>query len=126
MPPGESPPYACKRQAERNLIVDIEPKLTESERRPLALHKAVASKLLQDRDRVIHLATKNLAIQRDADSEGRSKEYFDAWESLLKDDEGLLEILTSTSRRARQLHLFLQPPSSLFKDQQLQPPASRK
>ena len=85
------------------LVVLVVPKLTQAERMTMALHRAVASKLLQNRDRVVRIACKNLAIQRKADTQGRSKEYFDAWESLLKNDEGLLEILTSTSRRAREL-----------------------
>lgn len=87
-----------------DLIVELRPRLTESESRSLALHERVASHLRQRTREVVKMANDNLASMRRVDSEQRSKVYFDEWQRLLDGPlEDLVAVAVSTDQSSRDL-----------------------
>jgi hypothetical protein len=86
------------------LEIRVRPRLTEPERRSLALHRAVASKLAENPERVRELAVRNLETMRGADAQGHASQALDEWERLVSTgDETLTDTLTSLTQRARSL-----------------------
>jgi excisionase family DNA binding protein len=83
---------------------DLEPFVTarslrREELRSLWLHRAVAGKVVQDPDRAIATARKNLSMMAAADP--RTSAYVHAWERVLEGGpETLLRTLTSTATEA--------------------------
>jgi hypothetical protein len=90
------------------LVVDFAPPepppLTREDEVALALHRAVAAKLLADPSAVIERAKENLDTLRAADSTGRSHPAVDRWEELLDGPEHeLLCTLVDPGEEARDL-----------------------
>ena len=87
-----------------DLVVEIQPRLTKRERRSLELHKAVAKKFAANPTAIRQKALTNIAHMRGVHNDGSSDIYFDAWESVLGGtDVQVMEVLTSSSQRARML-----------------------
>jgi len=80
------------------------PAMTRKDRRSLALHRAVAAKLIADPDRLLSLARDNLDRLRAVHDDGSADRYFAAWAALLDGPlDALLEVLTSERQHARDL-----------------------
>jgi excisionase family DNA binding protein len=78
--------------------------LTRDQLRSLWLHRAVAGKVLVDPDRTLKLASRNLDRMRDLHRRGQAAYWLGEWKHILDGPlEGVLEILTSRSRRAVEL-----------------------
>lgn len=78
--------------------------LTRKDRRSLAMHRLVASKLVTEPDAVRSAASRNLATLRQADTERRAAGYLDEWVHLLDGPpDALVETLTSERQSARDL-----------------------
>lgn len=81
-----------------------EPPLTREDRRSLAFHRAVASKLLADPDAVRSKARRNLTTMRRANDDGSADRYLDRWTQLVNGPEAeLVTVLLSTREDARAL-----------------------
>jgi transcriptional regulator with XRE-family HTH domain len=97
------------RAIDRRLTLTSEPvggtaPLTRKDRQSLALHLRVAEKLLTDHDQVAGVARRNLERLYETHRSGRSDYYLDSWQDLLDGPlTSLLDVLTSTSQRARDL-----------------------
>ncbi len=78
--------------------------LTTKDRRSLAMHRSVASRLLAEPDEVRSKAQRNLLALRQADADGRAAAYLDEWAHLLDGPtDTLVETLTSERQSARDL-----------------------
>ncbi len=78
--------------------------MTLADRRSLALGCMVAAKLVDDQDRVLAHAWKNLARLRSAHGAGPARRYVDAWERLLAGPpEDILRVLTSLDEEGVEL-----------------------
>ena len=78
--------------------------LTTKDRRSLAMHRSVASRLLAEPDEVRSKAQQNLLALRRADVDGRAAAYLDEWAHLLDGPtDTLVETLTSERQSARDL-----------------------
>ena len=87
-----------------DLIVELRPRLTESESRSLALHESVAFHLRQRPREVVRLAHENIALMRSVDTEQHSKVYFDEWQRLLDGPtDVLIAVAVSTDQSSRDL-----------------------
>lgn len=86
------------RRGDLHAFANVRP-LRREELRSLWLHRAVAGKVVQDPDRAIAVARRN--VERFREIQPRAATWLDSWGRIL--DEGpdaVLEVLTSTSRRA--------------------------
>ena len=87
-----------------DLIVELRPRLTLPERRTLALHEAVAEKLLKDPEAVLEKARGQLQVMSKADFEGRASKYLATWARLLEGPvTELAAAMVSTDQSARDL-----------------------
>jgi transcriptional regulator with XRE-family HTH domain len=78
--------------------------LTREDRRSLALHRAIAARLLADPATVIAKAHKNLRVTRRANTDGSADPWFDEWERRLAGPvAGVVEVLVSHDQEARDL-----------------------
>lgn len=83
---------------------DLDRPLTVKDRRSLAMHRLVASRLLDTEDEVRAKAERNLRTLRRADADGRAASYLDEWAHLLDGPtDTLVETLTSGRQSARDL-----------------------
>lgn len=90
--------------ADCDLVVEVRPRLSQSERRTLAFHRAVAEKIEKNPSAVIEIAKRCLDGLRNRDVDGHSAPYFDAWQFLLDGPVAdLLRVMTSTDAVARDL-----------------------
>jgi excisionase family DNA binding protein len=79
-------------------------RLTRDQNRSLWLGYAIAGKLVADPSGVSEKARKNLALLKRVHSGGSSSRWLAEWEKLLDGpEEGVLEVLTSRTPRAREL-----------------------
>lgn len=79
-------------------------RLTRDQNRSLWLGYAIAGKLVADPSEVLEKARKNLALLERVHSGGSSSRWLAEWERLLDGpEEGVLEVLTSRTPRAREL-----------------------
>ncbi len=87
-----------------DLVIEVKPRLTVNERRSLELGRVVAERFAADPQRSRGLARRNLARWRRQRPGSRTEGYWAEWERILDGpDEGVIEILTSTSQSARDL-----------------------
>lgn len=79
-------------------------RLTRAERRSLALHRAIMAKLAADPGGVLVKARRNLVVMRRANQDGSAEPWLAEWGRLLRGPiASLVEVLVSTSQRARDL-----------------------
>jgi excisionase family DNA binding protein len=79
-------------------------RLTRDQNRSLWLGYAIAGKLVADPVGVVERARRNLVHLRQVHSRGASRRWLDEWERLLDGTpDGILQVLTSRSPRAREL-----------------------
>lgn len=79
-------------------------RLTREDRRSLALHRAIAARLLADPAKVITKARRNLRVMRRANADGSADAWFDEWERRLAGPvAGVVEVLVSHDEEARDL-----------------------
>jgi excisionase family DNA binding protein len=75
-----------------------------TDRRSLAYGCLVAAKLIQDHDRVLSRAWRNLAHLRSVHGSGSAKAYIESWDRLLAGPvEEILRVLTSTDQASSDL-----------------------
>lgn len=87
-----------------DLIVELRPRLTTPERRTLALHEAIAVKLLEDPESVLARARVQITVIRSADHERRASPYLKTWSRLLEGPiDELTTVMVSTDQSARDL-----------------------
>lgn len=97
----ESTGYRLRLEA---VPVDVDRPLTRKDRRSLAMHRLVASKLLADPDSVRSRAWRNLETLGEANADGRASAYLQAWHRLLDGPtDALIDTLTSERQSARDL-----------------------
>jgi hypothetical protein len=102
--PGLSTLARLAEAADCDLIIEVQPRLNQSERRTLALHKAISEKIQLDPQGLIGHAMRNLDGLRNRDHDGHSEPYFEAWQLLLEGPVAdLLRVMTSTDAAARAL-----------------------
>jgi hypothetical protein len=86
-----------------------ETSLTEPEYRTLAMHLALVEKLRENPKRVLAIAKRNIALQRET-GDGHSEPYTAAWEKLINGPQDELEAamvsLSQESRDLRQSSVF--------------------
>ena len=79
-------------------------RLTRDQRRSLWLNTAIAGKLTADPDTVLDVARRNLAHLQTVHTRGQGAKWLSEWERVLGGSvEDVIEVLTSTSPRAREL-----------------------
>jgi len=84
--------------------IEIDRPLTRKDRRSLAMHRLVASKLLSNPDVVRAKARQNLETLGRADADGHASAYVEAWDRLLDGPlDALIDTLTSERQSARDL-----------------------
>jgi transcriptional regulator with XRE-family HTH domain len=77
---------------------------TREDRRSLALHRAIAARLLADPAAVIAKARRNLRVMRRANTDGSADPWFDEWERRLAGPvAAVVEVLVSHDQEARDL-----------------------
>lgn len=97
----ESAGYRLRLEA---VPIGIERPLTRKDRRSLAMHRLVASKLLADPGSVRSRARQNLATLWTADADGHASAYLEAWTRLLDGPaDALIDTLTNERQSARDL-----------------------
>jgi hypothetical protein len=78
--------------------------LTREEHRSLALHCAIAARLVADPENVLAKARQNLAVMRQSNSDGGADVWFVEWEQLLsRPVSRIIDVLVSTEQQAREL-----------------------
>lgn len=79
-------------------------RLTREERRSLALHRAIVTKLAADPEGVVAKARRNLAVMRRANQDRSAEPWLAEWGRLIRGPiSPVVEVLVSTSQRARDL-----------------------
>lgn len=79
-------------------------RVTRDQRRSLWLGTATAGKVVMDPDGALALARQNLAVLRTTHPRGQVVHWLREWEQLIDGPvEGVLEVLTSSRPRAREL-----------------------
>jgi transcriptional regulator with XRE-family HTH domain len=87
-----------------DLVIKVQPRLSQTERRSLELHRAVADKLQANPARVLAKAKMNLKKLRRIHSDRAPYPYFDTWDRFLSGQiDELLRVLTSPAQSARDL-----------------------
>ncbi|MEI8148868.1 MAG: helix-turn-helix transcriptional regulator [Actinomycetes bacterium] len=87
-----------------DLVVEVRPRMTDSEIRTLELHRAVSLKIEANLTDTISIARRNLALMRESDQFGRSSFYFDTWQTLLDGSlSDLVRVMVSTDATAKEL-----------------------
>ncbi|HVX22482.1 MAG TPA: helix-turn-helix transcriptional regulator [Acidimicrobiales bacterium] len=103
-----------------DLAVEALPRLTAPDRRSLAIGRAIAEKLHSDPARVRAIGRSTLARWRRQNPDSPTSPYWDEWERLLAGgDAELIEVLTSTSQRARALRPTSPFPTVLSEEERL-------
>lgn len=92
------------RAAGQELRVIVEPVMTRSDRRSLALHAAVAERIERDTAPVLRKARRNLQTMRRASGRRVAVRLLDEWSRLLDGDvDAILTVLRSPDEHARDL-----------------------
>jgi excisionase family DNA binding protein len=92
------------RRADVEALRNRTQRLTRDQLRSLWLGYATAGELVAEPAHVIDKARKNLATLRAANARGAAARWLDEWERLLDGPvDGILEVLTSRTPRAREL-----------------------
>ena len=87
-----------------DLVIEVRPRMTDSEIRTLELHRAVSLKIEANPTDTISIARRNLALMRESDQFGRSGFYFDTWQTLLDGSlSDLVRVMVSTDAAAKEL-----------------------
>lgn len=84
------------------MTIGFVPRLTREDRRSLALHRAIATKLEADPGRLLAKARGNLQVMQDRHPQAR--ELLDEWERILEWSVGeIVEVLRNAGVHAREL-----------------------
>lgn len=90
--------------AGQDLRVRVEPVMTRTDRRSLALHAAVAERLRREPDRVLRRARRNLATMRAASPSPSALRLLEEWEALLASGvDAVVAALRDPAEHARDL-----------------------